>query len=138
ELYYRGYAQSTRQSLMLELISSILSNGKAGLFDINLNKQQKVLRARASYQQMKDYGVFSVSAQPKSGQSLEQARQLLLDQIELLKSGEFDERLIGATVANTKLNLLQAFDANGYRVESATTSFIQNRGLNWDKSLGAP
>lgn len=138
ELYYRGYAQNTRQSLMLDLISSILSNSKAGLFDINLNKQQKVLRANAYYQQMKDYGVFSISAQPKAGQSLEQAKQLLLDQIKLLKSGEFDESLIRATVANTKLNLLQAFDGNAYRVESASTEFIQNRGLNWDKSLAAP
>jgi len=67
EMYYRGYAQSSKQSLMLDLISSILSNGKAGLLDINLNKQQKVLRANAGYQQMKDYGVFSLSAQPKQG-----------------------------------------------------------------------
>jgi predicted Zn-dependent peptidase len=138
ELYYRGYAQHTKESLMLDLISSILSNGKAGLFDINLNKQQRVLRANASYQQMKDYGVFSVSAQPKEGQSLEQARQLLLEQINLLKSGNFDESLIGATVANTKLQLLQAFDANSYRVESATTEFVQNRGTNWHQALSAP
>lgn len=138
EMYYRGYAQSTRQSLMLDLISSILSNGKAGLFDINLNKQQKVLRSYANYQQMKDYGVFSLSAQPKQGQTLEEAQQLLLDQIQLLKKGAFDESLIKATVANTKLNLLQAFDDNAYRVEAATNEFILNRGVNWNKSLSTP
>ncbi|TCC98025.1 M16 family metallopeptidase [Pedobacter psychroterrae] len=138
ELYYRGYPQNSRESLMLDLISSILSNGKAGLFDINLNKQQKVLKANAYAQQMKDYGVFSISAQPKAGQSLEQARQLLLDQIKLLKTGAFDESLISAIVANSRLRLLQAFDGNAYRVESATTEFIQNRGLNWDKSLSTP
>ncbi|WP_285054395.1 M16 family metallopeptidase [Pedobacter ginsengisoli] len=138
ELNYRGYAQNTRQTMMLDLISSILSNGKAGLLDINLNKQQKVLRSGASYQQMKDYGVFSLTAQPKEGQSLEQAQQLLLDQIALLKSGNWDERLIKATVANSKLGLLQAFDNNGYRVESATNEFILNRGVNWDKSLSGP
>lgn len=138
ELNYRGYAQHTRQSMMLDLISSILANGKAGLLDINLNKQQKVLRSGASYQQMKDYGVFSLTAQPKEGQSLEQAQQLLLDQIALLKSGDWDESLIKATVANSKLGLLQAFDNNGYRVESATNEFILNRGVNWDKSLSSP
>ncbi|MGY4386362.1 putative Zn-dependent peptidase [Pedobacter sp. UYP24] len=138
EMYYRGYAQSTSQSLMLELISSILSNGKAGLFDINLNKQQKLLRANAGYQQMKDYGVFSLSAQPKQGQTLEEAQQLLLAQIQLLKNGEFDESLIKATVANTKLNLLQAFDNNAYRVEAASNDFILNRGVNWNKSLSTP
>ena len=100
---------------MLNLISSILTNGKAGLIDINLNKQQKTLRASASYQQMKDYGVFNLSAQPRQGQTLEQASKLLLDQIELLKKGEFDESLIKAIVANKKLSFLQAFDSNNNR-----------------------
>ncbi|MES2827287.1 MAG: insulinase family protein [Bacteroidota bacterium] len=138
EMYYRGFAQSTKQSLMLDLISSILSNGKAGLLDINLNKQQKVLRANAGYQQMKDYGVFSISAQPKQGQTLEEAQKLLMDQIQLLKTGTFDESLIKATVANAKLSLLQAFDNNNYRVEAATNEFILNRGTNWNKSLATP
>ncbi|WP_316791818.1 M16 family metallopeptidase [Pedobacter frigoris] len=135
---YRGYAENSRQSMLLDLISSILNNGKAGLFDINLNKQQKVLRASAGYQQMKDYGVFEVTAQPKQGQSLQEAQELLLNQLEILKKGEFDESLIKATVANSKLGLLQAFDNNGYRVESITTEFILNRGAKWDKSLSGP
>ncbi len=84
-LFYRGFAENTHDALMLDLISSILSNGKAGLIDINLNKQQQVLRAGAGYQQMKDYGIFSLNAQPKQGQTLEQAKALLLDQIDLLK-----------------------------------------------------
>ncbi|MNJ87603.1 Peptidase M16 inactive domain protein [compost metagenome] len=137
-LSYRGFAQNTTQSMLLDLISSILSNGKAGLLDINLNKQQKVLGAGAGYQQMKDYGIFTLSAQPKQGQSLEQAQQLLLDQINKLKKGDFDESLIKATVANSKLGLLEAFDKNSFRVEAITNEFILNRGVNWDKSLGNP
>lgn len=134
---YRGYAQNTTQSLFLDLISSILYNGKAGLLDINLNKQQKVLGASAGYQQMKDYGVFTLVAQPKNLQSLEDAQKLLLEQINILKKGDFDESLIKATVANSKLGLLQAFDKNSFRVESITNEFILNRGENWDKSLNA-
>jgi predicted Zn-dependent peptidase len=134
-LSYRGYAENSNQSLLLDLISSILANGKAGLIDINLNKQQKVLRAGAGYQQMKDYGVFTLNAQPKQGQTLEQAKQLLLDQINILKKGEFDVSLIKATVANQKLSLLQSFDNNGFRVEAVTNEFILNRANKWDKSL---
>ena len=134
---YRGFAENSKESLMLNLISSILSNGKAGILDINLNKQQRVLRSSAGYQQMKDYGVFQLSGQPKQGQSLEQVQQLLLDQIEILKKGEFDESLIKATVANSKLGLLQAFDNNDFRVESITTEFILNRATKWDQSLGS-
>lgn len=134
-LSYRGFAENTQQSLLLDLISSILSNGKAGLLDINLNKQQKVLRASAGYQQMKDYGIFYLTAQPKQGQTLEQAQQLLLDQLNILKKGDFDESLIKATVANQKLSLLQSFDDNAFRVEAVTNEFILNRASKWDKSL---
>ena len=138
QISYRGYAESTTQSMLLDLISSILSNGKAGLIDINLKQQQKVQSAGAGYQQMKDYGIFSLSAQPKQGQSLEQAQKLLLEQIDLLKKGDFDESLIKATVANSKLGLLEAFEKNVFRVEALTNEFILNRGVNWNKSLNTP
>jgi len=134
---YRGYPETTKQSMLLDLISSILSNGKAGLLDINLNKKQKVLTSGAGYQQMKDYGVFILTAQPKQGQTLEEARQLLMEQITLLKKGDFDESLIKATVANTKLALLESFDKNDFRVETVANEFILNRGTKWDKDLSS-
>jgi len=136
EIYYRGFAENTPQSLMLSLIRSILSNGKAGLIDINLNKQQKTLKASASYQQMKDYGVFNLSAQPRQGQTLEEAAKLVLDQVELLKQGAFDDELLKAIVANQKLSFLQAFDSNNNRAEILSNEFILNRGTKWEKSLG--
>ena len=135
---YRGYAENTRQSMLLDLISSILSNDKAGLLDINLNKKQRVLNAGAGYQQMKDYGTFILLAQPKQGQTLEEAKQLLLEQIALLKKGEFNESLIKATVANSKLALLQSFDKNDFRAETITNAFIMNRATKWDKTLNTP
>jgi len=137
-ILYRGFAQNTHESLMLDLISSILANGKAGMLDINLNKQQKVLRASAYYQQMKDYGQFVLSAQPKTGQTLEQAKGLLLEQIALLKKGAFDESLIKATVANNKLSILQSLDNNNNRAESISNEFILSRGSDWNKTLNAP
>ncbi len=137
EIYYRGFAENTPQSLMLSLIRSILTNGKAGLIDINLNKQQKTLGAGASYQQMKDYGVFNLSARPKQGQSLEQASKLLLEQIDLLKQGKFDDELLKAIVANQKLSFLQAFDNNASRVGGLLNAFTLNKGTKWDKSLGS-
>lgn len=134
---YRGYAESTHTSLLLELIGSILSNGKAGLLDINLNKKQEILRSGAFYEQMKDYGIFVLSATPKNGQSLEEAKKLLLSQIELLKKGDFDESLIKATVANRKLAELEGYDNNDARADATMTSFIQNRGTEWNKYLAS-
>ena len=135
EIYYRGFADNSKESLMLSLIKSILTNGKAGLFDINLNKAQKVLRANAAYQQMKDYGVFNLSAQPKQGQSLDEVAKLLLEQIQALKDGKFDDQLLKAIVANQKLSYLQAFDRNSSRAEIFSNQFILHRGAKWNMSL---
>ncbi len=135
EIYYRGYPDNSKQSVMLYLIRSILTNGKAGLIDINLNKQQKTLRAGAGYQQMKDYGVFSLNGQPRQGQSLEDVAKLLQEQVTLLKNGQFDDELIKAIIANQKLSLLQAFDGNGRRAEALSNTFILNRGSKWDLDL---
>ncbi|WP_443936476.1 insulinase family protein [Pedobacter sp. MW01-1-1] len=134
---YRGFAQNTHESLLLDLIGSILSNGKAGLLDININKQQKLLRAGAGYNQMKDYGIFILSGAPKAGQTLEDAQKLLLEQIDLLKKGEFDESLIKATVANIKFGELNGFDDNGTRAEATMNAFILNRGNDWNKMLAS-
>ncbi len=136
EIYYRGFAENTQSSMMLSLISSILYNGKAGLIDINLNKQQKTQRSSASYQQMKDYGVFNLSAAPRQGQTLEEAAKLVLEQIDLLKKGAFDNDLLKAIVANNKLSFLQAFDSNNNRAEFLSTEFVLNRGTKWEKNLG--
>ncbi|WP_431292251.1 M16 family metallopeptidase [Pedobacter sp. P26] len=137
KISYRGAAQATGESRILSLISSILFNGKAGLGDINLNQQQKVQYADGGYQQMKDYGVFGLSARPKKGQTLDQAKTLLLDQINLLKNGDFDESLIRATVANKKLDLLKESSQNRFRVNAIMREFILSRGVNWDNTLGS-
>lgn len=134
---YRGFAQNSHESLLLDLISKILSNGKAGLMDININKQQKMLGAGAGCQQMKDYGVFILNGSPKEGQSLQEAQQILLSQIGLIKKGQFDESLIQATVANLKLGDLQSLDNNSVRADATMTAFIQNRGADWDKALAS-
>ena len=134
---YRGFEQNSRNSLMLDLISSILYNEKAGLMDINVNKQQRMLRADAGYEQMKDYGIFMLSGSPKNGQRLDDAKNILLEQIEILRKGNFDEELIKATVANQKLSELQSFDNNGVRASYAMTAFIQNKGEDWNKMLSS-
>ncbi len=135
DIYYRGYAQNSKDGLMLELIRSVLTNGKAGLFDINLNKKQQVLRASASYQQMKDYGVFNLSGQPKKEQTLDEVSTLMLAQIQALKDGNFDDDLLPAIVANAKLRFLQIFDNNANKADQLSNAFIMSRANDWNKDL---
>jgi predicted Zn-dependent peptidase len=132
---WRTPAVETRDAVVLELISDIFSNGKAGLFDLNLNKQQKLQGAQAGLQQYKDYGVLIFVGTPKQGQTLEQVRDLLLGQIDRLKKGDFDDSLVKAIVANGKLSLLEGLEKNDARVVSLMQGFIQHRGQKWDRDV---
>ena len=130
-ILYRTGPSSGKEAIMGDILSSLLSNGKAGLLDLNLNKQQKVLGAGASLWQYKDYGIFFLVAAPKQGQTLEEVRDLLMAQVNLLKKGEFDQSLLKAIVANAKLSRLQSLDNNTSRVVNITDEFIKNRATEW-------
>jgi predicted Zn-dependent peptidase len=132
---YRTPAVDTRDAVVLNLISDIFSNGKAGLFDLNLNKQQKVQGSQAGLRQFKDYGILIAVAVPKQGQSLEQLKDLLLGQIELLKKGDFDDSLVKAIIANGKLALLEGLQKNEARVVSLMQGFVKHRGEKWDQDV---
>lgn len=128
---YRTPAQGTRDALVLDLISSLLSNGSAGLLDIELNKKQKVQGAQSGIIQMKDYGVFILLASPKEGQTLEELKPLLLGELNKIKTGNFDPSLVKAIVANYKLDDLKAMDDNSSRLGSLMKSYIFSKGDNW-------
>lgn len=124
-------ALDTRSSLILGVLSSILQNGKAGLLDLNLNKQQKVLNAGAQVLALKDYSVLMLSGTAKQGQSLDDVKNLLLGQLDILKKGTFDESLVKAIVNNFKLAELQGLESNNNRATSIMDAFIKSRGANW-------
>jgi predicted Zn-dependent peptidase len=137
-IVYRTGADGTREAMMAELVSTVLSNGKAGLMDLNLSKQQKLLGAGAGVRQYRDYGIFMMMATPKQGQTLEEAKDLLLGQIELLKKGQFDESLLKAIVANTRLSEIQGLESNDARAGALMEVFIKNAGKAWDKNVAMP
>ena len=116
-------------------LKTILSNGKAGLIDIDLNKKQQVLSARASTSSYRLYSLFELTARPKSDQSLEDVKDLLLKEVEKLKTGDFDEQLIKAASVNYKLNELQGLDNNQYRAYNLFGNFILDRNKSWPQKV---
>jgi predicted Zn-dependent peptidase len=132
---FRTPAAETRDAAVLDLISDIFSNGKAGLFDLNLNKLQRVQASQCGLEQFKDYGVMIFYGTPKQGQSLEKVRDLLMTQIDLLKKGEFDSTLVKAIVANGKLGMLEGLQKNEARVSDLMEAFIQHRATKWNQDV---
>lgn len=116
---YRSAGIGSEEEKYIILIDYILANSTAGLIDLNLNQEQKVQRAGSFTRFLNDYGVHMMYGYPKSGQSLAEVKQLLLDQIELIKQGKFEDWMIDAVTNDLKLNEMRQFEnassvANAY------------------------
>ena len=129
-LAYRIKGQNTEDADLAEIASKILYNGTAGLMDLNLNQQQKVLSSSVFPYILKDYGVFILDANAKEGQSLEQAKDLLLAEVEKLKKGEFPDWMMKAIVNDLKLQQTKEYEDNGSRAMSMVGAFINETPWN--------
>lgn len=110
----------------LSVISEMLDNGKAGLFDTNLNTPVKVLSASASMQTMHDYSVFVLAGRPKEGQSLADVKSLMLAEIDKLKRGDFPDDLLPAVVNNMRLAYYTGLQSNDFRANQFVEAFIND------------
>lgn len=117
----------------LPLLDSILQNEETGLLDINLNKQQKVLQANAWTWGFTDYNTLGLFGMPKGGQTLEEVKDLLLDQMAALRRGEFEDWLPEAVTKNFKLQQQTVLPSNQGSVQVLTSYFLQ--GYNWEDYL---
>ena len=133
-LGWRSEKASSLQNDTLELVSAVLYNGKAGLLDIDLNQEMKVMDAGAYAEPMLDHGFFLLAGQPKEGQSLDEVKELLLGEINKLKCGDFDEDLLLSALNNKKLDDLRSLDYNSARVSKMLDAFIN--GIEWQQLVG--
>lgn len=106
-LGFRFPGASTKDARLLNLVGSMLTNGQAGLIDLDLVKKQKLLGAAAFPYALKDYSVLLLQGKPTEGQSLDEVKNLLLQEIEKLRKGEFSDDLIQSIVNNEKKNIIQ-------------------------------
>ncbi|MFI5172862.1 MAG: M16 family metallopeptidase [Chitinophagales bacterium] len=130
---YRLPGANTKETTIAKLIAGILSNGQAGLIDLDLNQEQKVLDAGVFNSEWKEYDVFTLSADPREGQSLEDCEKLLMAEIEKLKKGEFDEWLIKAVVNDYRLSRTKTFESNQGRASAFVNTFV--KGVDWGTYL---
>jgi predicted Zn-dependent peptidase len=122
---YRTDGQTSPDKKYIYMLSKILYNGQAGLFDIDLVQDQKVLSAYAYSNLNSQYGNIVINVTPKEKQTLVEAKDLVLEEIEKVKKGEFPEWMIEAIANEYRLNNLRQFQ-NRYETFSFLESFIYN------------
>ncbi|MDR1583644.1 MAG: insulinase family protein, partial [Prevotellaceae bacterium] len=131
---YRLPGANSKDAAILEFVDYILTNGDAGLIDLNLVQKQKLLRGGSSADALADYSIFILSGTPKEGQSLDEVRNLLLGQVELLKKGEFEDWLLEAVINNFRLAKYYQQQESDYAAYMFLHSFVNQ--LDWADMVG--
>jgi predicted Zn-dependent peptidase len=132
-LAFRLPGARSKEAKYLAITDYLLANAKAGLIDLNLVKKQAVLSAGSSIWPNKDYSIHMLTAKPKKDQSLEQVKDLLLEQIQLIKQGEFDEEILKAVLANFKVDQIKNNESNDGRAYTILDAFTSD--IPWDEAV---
>ncbi|KMQ69456.1 peptidase M16 [Chryseobacterium sp. FH2] len=134
QLAWRTDSYGTKEAMLADVIANILSNrGEAGLLDLNINQTQKMLWAQAFSVGLKQYGYFSLLAVPKETQTLDEARDMVLEQIELVKKGEFPDWMLPAIINDFKLQRMKALETADGLATNLYDTYIKDR--TWEEEL---
>ena len=131
---WRAKQANTLQADTLELLEQVLSNGRAGLFDLDLNQTMKVQRAGGGAQMMHDHGAFLMMGTPKQGQSLDEVKTLMFGELDKLKKGDFPDNLLPSIINNMKRSHYQLLESNEGRADMFVDAFINE--VDWKQEVG--
>lgn len=133
QLAFRTAGNGSPDKEALILVDMILDNRTAGLINLNLNQRQLVSEAGSSPMLLNDTGVQTLWGVPKQDQTLAEVEQLLLEQLELIKAGEFEDWILPAIVNDFKKNQKASLEFNTARVSLMRQSFIE--GAEWNYTV---
>ena len=131
---WRFDGAASLQADTLDLVASLLYNGTAGLFDLNLGQAMKCQAAVALPQTLAEYSELLLLGYPNERQTLDDVKALMLGEIDKLKRGDFDESLIQAVVNNKKLQYYTSLESNENRAYMMADAFITKK--KWSDVVG--
>ena len=116
----------------LYLLTNILSNrGGAGLIDQDVNRPQKTLGATAYSYTLSDYIIFFLECEPREGQSLEEAKAIVMEELEKVKKGEFDDNMLQSILNNYRRQQMMAQESYRALANWQYNAFINHLPWNY-------
>lgn len=126
-LAWRLPAAKDPDMLVVQLMLQVLNNDKCGLIDVNVNLPQRTLGAGVGLYDLADQGAFIIIGMPKGGQTLDDIRAILLEEVKNLREGKFSDDLVPAIVNNMKLDLQRSFESNDSRATMYVNAFVNGQ-----------
>lgn len=115
------------QNDTLDIVNRMLSNGKAGLLDININQPMKAMETGTYLDELHDYSMLLIEGVPLQNQKLDDLKALILAETTKLGRGEFSDDLLPAVLANKKLQYYKSLDSNQKRVSMMVDAFVNDK-----------
>lgn len=132
-LSWRFDGAGSIQADTLDLVSSIMQNGRCGLIDLDVNQKMLTLQSMAVNESLKEYSMFILGGAPKEGQTLAEVKDILLAEVKKLKAGDFDDDILESIINNKKRDYLQRLEHNNGRVGIMVDAFIN--GEEWQDQV---
>ena len=134
QMAWRTDSYGSREAMLADIVANILTNkGEAGLLDLHINQDQKALYAQAFSVGFKQYGYVSAVIVPKEDQTLQEGVDMLLEEIDLVKKGEFPDWLIPAIVNDFKFQRLKGLETADGLASNLYDVYI--KGRTWQTEL---
>lgn len=134
QIAWRTGPAGSRDAMIASLICELLTNsGETGLLDLNINQKQKATRALAYTLGYQDYSSLNLFIIPKENQNLQEAKTLLLNEVENIKSGNFPDWMPEAIINDYKLQRIKTFENADGLATTLYSVFIQGR--SWLEEL---
>lgn len=133
-LAWRFPGATERDAEIVEILSEVLQNGKCGLFDSDIDQQQRMLGSAAFPYESNDWTTFFLIGMAKEGQTLDEVRAILMEEIDKLKAGDFSEEMLQAIIANMRKSEMLEQQENESRVMQFVESFIYR--IPWAEMVG--
>ncbi len=133
DIAWRFQGAASDDPMMLLLIQNLLHNYQAGLLDLNLNQQQRVLDGSAWSWQFQDYTALGLVARPREGQTMEEVEALLMGEVQRLREGDFADWMLEAAIKDIRLREVKLTESNRGRVDLITQAFVL--GVDWGRMV---
>ncbi|MUU77171.1 M16 family metallopeptidase [Winogradskyella endarachnes] len=130
---FRSKGKGSDQEVILNLVDYMLANSQAGLIDLNLNQKQLVQRASSFTNFNNDYGFHLLYGSPKADQTLDEVKDLLLQQIDKIKKGEFEDWLLDAVINDMRLSQIREYENGSATAYAYLDAFIGKQ--DWKNRL---
>ena len=132
-LAFRTVPRGHPDAEALMMLDMILDNAVAGLINLNLVQRQRVREAGAFPLMLNDYGTQYLYGVPLDDQTMEDVEALLLEQLSMIREGEFDDWLIPAIINDFKKREKTGLESDASRVSMMRRSWI---GFEpWDRAF---